>query len=88
MPTEFPDDFSDEERALFTAYNIASDLAARCRQITDMKVSVSAQALEILVNTLMTEFWDQGFSQTEIRNAYAAAIADMNRYAAGQERRE
>jgi hypothetical protein len=35
----------------------------------------------------MTEFWDRGFSQTEIRNAFAAAMDDMNRYAGGQERR-
>jgi hypothetical protein len=39
------------------------------------------------VNCLMTEFWDQFFSQTEIRIAFTAALADMNRYAAGEERR-
>ncbi|WP_091752161.1 hypothetical protein [Brevundimonas sp. 374] len=39
------------------------------------------------INSLMTELWDAGFSQTEIRDAFAAAIADMPRYAAGEERR-
>jgi hypothetical protein len=80
-------DLTDEERALFGAYNVAADLAARCRQLREMNVSVSEAALDRVVNYLMTEFWDQRFSQTEIRNAFAAALADMNRYAAGEERR-
>ena len=36
---------------------------------------------------LMTELWDQGFSQTEIREAFEAALAAMPDYAAGEERR-
>lgn len=87
MTTESPDDLTEEERALFGAYDMATDLAIRCRQLRDMNVSVSPRALDDLVNTLMTQFWDQGFSQSEIRNAFMAAIADMNRYAAGEERR-
>lgn len=43
--------------------------------------------LSNLINTLMTELWDNGFSQTEIRTAFEAAIHDMPRYAAGQEQR-
>ena len=39
------------------------------------------------INTLMTELWDAGFSQTEIRQAFDDAVADMPRYAAGAERR-
>ena len=39
------------------------------------------------INSLMTELWDAGFGQTEIRDAFAAAIADMPRYAAGEEQR-
>lgn len=39
------------------------------------------------INYLMTELWDQGFSQSEIREAFIAAVADMPRYAAGEERR-
>jgi hypothetical protein len=37
------------------------------------------------INHLMTELWDQGFSETEIRAAFEAAVADMPRYAAGDE---
>jgi hypothetical protein len=38
-----------------------------------------------MINTLMTELWDRSFSQSEIRAAFEAALADMNRYAAGEE---
>jgi hypothetical protein len=86
MSTERPDDLTEEERVLFGAYNIAADLAVQCRQLRNMDVSVSATALELVVNCLMTEFWDQGFSQTDIRGAFTAALDDMNRYA-GRERR-
>ena len=87
MTSEGPDDLTDEERVLFGAYNVAADLAVRSRQLHEMSVATSDGALEMVVNTLITEFWDQGFSQTEIRNAFTAALADMNRYAAGKERR-
>lgn len=81
------DDLTTEERALFGIRDVAADLAARCRRLREMDVSVSARAMDDAVNTLMTEYWDQGFSQTEIRLAFEAALADMNRYAAGQEQR-
>ncbi|MGH6951686.1 MAG: hypothetical protein ACREH4_12485 [Vitreimonas sp.] len=44
-------------------------------------------ALDRIINTLMTELWDNGFSQTEIRSAFEQALADLPRYAAGLERR-
>jgi hypothetical protein len=87
MSTERPDDLTDEERVLFGSYSIAADLAVRCRQLREMDVSISASALERVVNTLMTEFWDHGFSQTDIRTAFTTALDDLNRYAAGGERR-
>ena len=37
------------------------------------------------MNRLMTELWDHYFSQTEIREAFEKAVADMPRYAAGDE---
>nr|WP_250814276.1 hypothetical protein [Neorhizobium tomejilense] len=40
-----------------------------------------------IINTLMTELWDRNFSQEEIRTAFQAALDDMPRYAAGEERR-
>jgi hypothetical protein len=65
---------------------MAADLAVKCRKLQEMNASISTTALEIVVNTLMTEFWDQGFSQTEIRNAFAATLDDMNRYAERERR--
>ena len=44
--------------------------------------------LDFFINTLMTELWDIGFSQSEIRKAFEGAVADMPRYSAGQEQRE
>ncbi len=84
--TEAVDDLSDEERALFGARDTAADSALRCRQLHKMNVSVSPTILCNLVKTLMTEFWDQGFSQSDIRDAFLNALTDMNRYTAGQER--
>lgn len=43
--------------------------------------------LDQAIKYLMTELWDQGLSQTEIREAFNSAVADMPRYAAGEERR-
>jgi hypothetical protein len=37
------------------------------------------------MNYLMTELWDRGFSQTEIKHAFDDAVADMPRYGAGDE---
>ncbi|HEY3637878.1 MAG TPA: hypothetical protein VGK90_06965 [Rhizomicrobium sp.] len=61
------------------------------RQCADLAKSKppgnQAGSLGTMINTLMTELWDSGFSQTEIRAAFTAAIDDMPRYAAGEERR-
>ncbi len=80
-------DLSDNERALFSSYALAADLAASVRRLREMQAPNSEQALNMVVNALMTEFWDQGFSQSEIRAAFTDALNDMNRYAAGIERR-
>jgi len=41
--------------------------------------------LRAAMNHLMSELWDHGFSQTEIREAFEEAVVDMPRYTAGQE---
>jgi hypothetical protein len=43
--------------------------------------------LEQMINYLMTELWDNCFSQSDIGTAFERAILDMPRYAAGQEKR-
>jgi hypothetical protein len=87
MAVATSDGLTDEERALSAAFGVAADFALRCRQLREMNVPVSRTALDLLINTLMTELWDQLFSQTDIRTAFTAALADLNRYAAGKERR-
>jgi hypothetical protein len=59
------------------------------QQCRDLKNSNPCDlvALDRIINTLMTELWDNGFSQTEIRSAFEQALADMPRYAAGLEKR-
>ena len=84
---ETSDRLTGEEQVLFGAYNVAADLAVRCRQLAKLNASTSERALEMVVNTFMTELWDQSFSQAEIRSAFTTALADMNRYAAGQDPR-
>jgi hypothetical protein len=51
------------------------------------KSNPNEPVLGFFINTLMTELWDIGFSQSEIRKAFEDAIADMPRYSAGQEQR-
>ena len=43
--------------------------------------------LEQAIDTLATELWDRGFSQTDIGTAFQRALADLTRYAAGEEAR-
>ena len=64
----------------------AGDFARHCRELY-MQNPYEEVSLESIINTLMTELWDNGFSQSEIRAAFASAIADLPRYAAGEERR-
>jgi len=91
MRYDHPDSIETQDRALSAAYSVAADLANRCRQLQDevrtKNAWVNKDILGSVVNALMTEFWDQCFSQTEIRNTFLDALADMNRYAAGEERR-
>jgi hypothetical protein len=64
----------------------ASSFAARCKELYASN-PYSEIPLHSILNTLMTELWDSGFSQSEIREAFNDAVLDMPRYAAGEERR-
>jgi hypothetical protein len=64
----------------------AQDFAERCASLRDSN-PYETSALEYIVVYLASEFWDRNFSQTEIRNAFAEASAQMTRYCAGEERR-
>jgi hypothetical protein len=69
------------------AYAFATGLADACGALRQFESSAGRDPAGYLMNYLMTELWDHDFSQTEIRTAFLDALADMDRYAAGQERR-
>jgi hypothetical protein len=81
------DDVTDEDRALNRAYVGAAQLADACGELRTFDSSVGRDPTGHLMNYLMTELWDNGFSQSEIRASFRGALDDMNRYAAGEERR-
>jgi SOS response regulatory protein OraA/RecX len=64
----------------------AEAFAQRCAELRDSN-PYERPALEEIMPTLMTALWDRGFSQSEIRNAFERAVAEMPQYTAGEERR-
>ena len=81
-------DLDEREQIHFGAINAAEEFAATCARYHAADPYPSEAApLDLAINVLMTGLWDQGFSQTQIHAAFEAALADMNRYAAGEERR-
>ena len=65
----------------------AHDFAEAVRRICNENPSKLADPQTKIMNDTMTELWDRGFSQTEIRQAFLGAIGDLDRYAGGKERR-
>ena len=66
-------------------YDASYRLAVSLRELHDSNPWPEHPVLEVAINTLATELWDHGFSLTEIRTAFDAAVADLPRYAAGEE---
>ena len=69
------------------AIDVAHDFAEAVQRLCDENPSKLADPLTRIMNDTMTELWDRGFSQTEIRQAFLAAVGDLDRYAGGEERR-
>ena len=78
---------SADEVVWFGADDAAYAFGEECAKFRDENPYSDRNALNVIINTLMTELWDRGFSQTEIRTAFQDALGDMNRYAAGYEQR-
>lgn len=78
---------TEEEQLLTAGYVAAAQLADTCGALRDFDTEIGRDPAGHLVNYLMTELWDHGFSQSEVRSAFEAALGDMDRYAAGVERR-
>jgi hypothetical protein len=62
------------------------NFAQHCAELRDSN-TYDKPILEVIMPYLMTELWDRGFSQSEIRTAFERAVAEMPRYAAGEQRR-
>ena len=79
-------DLDEGERLHISAIDAAGAFADMCARFHEGNAYPTVAPLEFAINTLMTELWDRGFSQTEIRKAFEDAVADLPRYAAGEER--
>ena len=66
---------------------LANEFSIECRKIQDSNPSQTASTIDTVIADLVTELWDQGFSQTEIRHAFKTAIEALSAYAADEERR-
>lgn len=80
-------DLDAETQWVADSSDLGSDFARGCRKLCHENPSRHAAPLDHIMITMMTELWDIGFSQTEIRNAFSEAVRDITRYAAGEERR-
>ena len=66
-------------------YEVVHQLSASLRELHETNPWPDHAVLDQAINTLATELWDRCFSQTEIRTAFENALADLPRYAAGDE---
>lgn len=69
-----------EERST-AVLHAANVFALACRAAEEHTPAVSPTSLTRHMHDLMTELWDNGFSQDEIREAFEDALRDMSRYA-------
>ncbi len=66
----------------------AGKFADVCRQLADeIPPYIETPGLNWLMSDLMSDLWDNCFSQTEIRSAFQQAIDELPGYGAGEERR-
>jgi hypothetical protein len=75
----------DEPQWRSEGLQAASIFAGECRDANGN--NPGEPVVDFFINTLITELWDNGFSQSEIRKAFEEAIGDMPRYCAGEERK-
>lgn len=80
--TERDETFWEQECA-----DSAYEFGLQCAKLVTRNPPHAGAPLDFIINCFMTELWDRNFSQSEIRTAFAEAISDMPRYAAGEERR-
>jgi hypothetical protein len=81
---------SDEERSDADQWHdqsmdVVSRFGLALKELNESNPWPHLPLLPRAMNHLMTELWDHGFSQTEIRTAFEEAVTDMPRYVAGEE---
>ena len=81
------DDELDEETAWnLKALNASYVFALACLEQRKNNPS-QKDVLTYILNDLVTELWDMGFSQSEVKVAFSDAVVNLRRYAAGEDRR-
>lgn len=67
------------------------NFALRCRELRESDPYRNWEHWQPVIvqvmATLATEFWDQGFSQSEMDGAFKTAIERLRKYAGSQDRR-
>lgn len=79
-------DLTPDEVRLYAAQNSAHDFAKKCRSVEEHTPAQAETELGGLVEYLITELWDNGFSVAEVSAAFEAAAKNVRRYAGPDER--
>jgi hypothetical protein len=79
------EDMSAEDQWQDKLLNASHQFGLAIRELHETNPWPSSPVLHHAINDLMTELWDHGFSQTDIRAAFLQAIADMPRYTGNQD---
>ena len=80
-------DPTDDERVLGRAFDAASRLAEQCADLRARDYPARGAGIDDVVSALTGALIEQGFSELEVRRAFHNALAEMERFALGQERR-
>ncbi len=64
-----------------------NQFAARCSELKKQNPYSETDTMKYIADALVTDLLDRFFSQTEIRSAFESALANLPKYAAGEERR-
>jgi len=76
----------DPEELTTKASEHAWIFAKSCREVEEHTPATEESSLVGLINNLMTELWDNGFSTEEIQHAFTSASIDVVRYAGPEPR--
>jgi hypothetical protein len=64
---------------------VTNQFSKECRALCDENPFSLSNPLARVLDDLMTELWDMGFSQTDISQAFSEAVERIPHYAAGED---